>query len=100
MTVTMHSDVWRTTHTVKIFMQVFRIVFPDKIISCFVVTILLPWLLDVAVPDCFLWSYIKNEVYRTVSERSVIYDSEFRSVFKGSPKKCYNILSVATAGVY
>jgi hypothetical protein len=54
-----------TAHTALISMQVLRTVFPGRLISCFV-NISWPTLLpDLAVPDRFLWGYLKSKIYVT-----------------------------------
>jgi hypothetical protein len=46
---------------------------------------------DIAVPDYFLWGYVKSKVYETCPAN--IDDLKYQtSVFKGSPRQCYNML--------
>ena len=52
-----------TAHTAQISMQVIRTVFPGRHISLYGEIIWPACSPDHAVPDCFLWGYIKSKVY-------------------------------------
>ena len=47
---------------------------------------------DLVVPDYFLWGYIKSTVYETWPANIDDLKQHFWSVFKGSPRQCYNML--------
>ena len=80
-----------TAHTAEISMPVLRKMFPGKLISRFA-HIMWPSALspDLAVPDCFLWGYVKSRIYETRPANTAI--AELWSVFKGSPRKCDSVL--------
>jgi hypothetical protein len=46
-------------------MQVFRTIFPARLISRFADITCPARLPDHAIPDCFLWGYVKSKVYET-----------------------------------
>ena len=80
-----------TAHTAEISMPVLRTVFPGRLISRFA-HIMWPSALspDLAVPDYFLWGYVKSRIYETRPANTAI--AELWSVFKGSPRKCDSVL--------
>ena len=72
--------------------RVLRAMFPGRIISRSGVISWPVCSLDLAVSDYFLWGYVRVRVYVTRPANIAALNSEFWSVFKGSPRKCYNVL--------
>jgi hypothetical protein len=93
-----------TAHTAQIYMQVVRTVFPGRQIFHYGKIIWPACSSDHAVPDCFLWGYIKSKVYETDPANIADLKQRILKCIQGYPPRnataCYDSLSIATAGVY
>jgi len=81
-----------TAHTAEISMHVFRTMFPGRLISCLGDITWPARSPDHAVLDYFLWGHVKSKVYETRPANIADLKQQFWNVFKGSPRKCYNVL--------
>jgi len=68
-------------------MQVLRPVFPGRLISCFVDITCPGCLPNLAVPDYFLWGYVKSKVYETCPANTDDLKQQIMKCMQGIPPK-------------
>ena len=76
-----------TAHTAEISMQVFRTMFPGRIISHFRDITWPARSPDHAVPDYFLWGHVKSKVYETCSVNIADLKQRILECIQGIPKE-------------
>ena len=76
-----------TAHTAQISMKVLRTVFPGRLISRFGDNTWPACSPDLAVPDYFLWGYIKSRVYKTGSANIADLKKQILECIQGIPKE-------------
>lgn len=76
-----------TTDTAQVSVQVFRTIFPGRIILYFRDITWPTHLPYLAEPDCFFWSYIKSKVYETSPANINGLKQRIQEFIQGFPKK-------------
>jgi hypothetical protein len=82
-----------TAHTAQISMQVFRTLFPGRLISHSGDTIWPACLPDLAVSDYFLWGYVKSKVHETGPANIDDLKQQIWECIQGIPKELQCVMT-------
>jgi hypothetical protein len=94
----MHNDFGVTAHTAQISMQVFRMLFPDRLISLTSPGQTTHLILQ--YKNTFLGTMTKSKVYKMHPANADDLKESIRVYIQGNVTLCYDILFIATARVY